>query len=268
MTAVLPENLVTEAVRSLEVRWIFPGQLEPAVAEWFGRFPAVSKSRTDTYLVSPDLRGLSVKVRAGGALEVKVYHGSPGILEVPGRARGHLQSWRKWSFPFRSPGPDGDQLAGWRPVDKTRRTCRFPLAGGQIATAGWGQGQGAGPRCTVELTEVHTDGEAWWSLGYEATGPADLLRGGLEATAARVFARALPAGVEFGTDASRSFAEWLSLQPATRPWGGWHPRLGPAPRAGDTAQPGRSSGRLAASLPCSRPVDWPTSMRYPSGSRM
>jgi Homeodomain-like domain len=34
------------------------------------------------------------------------------------------------------------------------------------------------------------------------------------------------------------------------------------------AQPGRSSGRFAARLPCSRPVDWPTSMRYPSGSRM
>ncbi len=31
--------------------------------------------------------------------------------------------------------------------------------------------------------------------------------------------------------------------------------------AGDRAQPGRSSGRLAASWPCSRPVDWPTSMR-------
>jgi hypothetical protein len=35
-----------------------------------------------------------------------------------------------------------------------------------------------------------------------------------------------------------------------------------------TTQPGRSSGRFAARWPCSRPVDWPTSMRYPSGSRM
>ena len=35
--------------------------------------------------------GLSVKLRGGGALEVKAYRGSPGILEVPGRARGHLQ---------------------------------------------------------------------------------------------------------------------------------------------------------------------------------
>ena len=32
MTAEPPDSPVTEAVRSLEVRWIFPGQLEPAVA--------------------------------------------------------------------------------------------------------------------------------------------------------------------------------------------------------------------------------------------
>jgi hypothetical protein len=32
MTAAPPESLVTEAVRRLEVRWIFPAQLEAAVA--------------------------------------------------------------------------------------------------------------------------------------------------------------------------------------------------------------------------------------------
>ena len=40
MTAEPPQSPVTEAVRGLEVRWIFPGQLETAVAGWFGRFPA------------------------------------------------------------------------------------------------------------------------------------------------------------------------------------------------------------------------------------
>ena len=35
----------------------------------------------------------------------------------------------------------------------------------------------------------------------------------------------------------------------------------PAPRPRAPAQPGRSSGRLAARWPCSRPVDWPTSIR-------
>ena len=105
MTAEPPQSPVTEGVRSLEVRWIFPGQLETAVAGWFGRFPARVESREDTYLLDPQLRGLSVKVRGGGALEVKVYRGSPGILEVAGRARGRLEAWQKWSFPLQPAPP-------------------------------------------------------------------------------------------------------------------------------------------------------------------
>ena len=75
MPAAPPESPVTEGVRTLEVRWIFPGQLETAVAGWFGRFPARTESREDTYLLAPQLPRLSVKVRGGGALEVKVYRG-------------------------------------------------------------------------------------------------------------------------------------------------------------------------------------------------
>ncbi|MGO9505214.1 MAG: hypothetical protein ACLPUO_27395 [Streptosporangiaceae bacterium] len=62
----------------------------------------------------------------------------------------------------------------------------------------------------MELAEVGTRGEAWWSLGFEATGPADSLRGHLEATAALVFTEALPGGVEPGPGDSRSYVEWLS----------------------------------------------------------
>jgi hypothetical protein len=116
MTAEPPDSLVTEAVRSLEVRWIFPGQLEAAVAGWFGRFPAGVESGEDIYLLDPQLPGLSVKVRGGGALEVKVYRGSPGILEVAGRARGRLEAWQKWSFPFSPLSQDSGEVAGWRPV--------------------------------------------------------------------------------------------------------------------------------------------------------
>ena len=47
MTAEPPESLVTEGVRSVEVRWIFPGQLDTAVAGWSGRFPTRTDSRED-----------------------------------------------------------------------------------------------------------------------------------------------------------------------------------------------------------------------------
>lgn len=211
MTAEPPERLVTERVHSLEVRWIFPGKLETALGGWFGRFPAETQSREDTYLLDPRLRGLSVKVRGGVALEVKVYRGSPGILDLPGRARGRMESWQKWSFPIVPLSPDSGDLSGWRPVRKMRRISRFSPAGGPIATQAPGLGQE--PRCAVELTEVRTPGQDWWTLGFEATGPDDLLRHALQATAALVFAQPMPGSVEPGLDESKSYVEWLCQRP-------------------------------------------------------
>jgi hypothetical protein len=208
MTAQPRENPVTEAVRSLEVRWIFPGQLETAAVRWFGRFPVRTESREDTYLLDPPLPGLSIKIRGGRALEIKAYRGSPGILEVAGRARGHMESWQKWSFPT---SQNGGEAASWRPVRKRRRISRFPLGSRQIAAPAPGLGQQ--PRCEVELTEVRTRGQDWWTLGFEATGPASLLYRELQATAALVFAQALPDGREPGPDESASYAQWLSQQP-------------------------------------------------------
>jgi hypothetical protein len=65
----------------------------------------------------------------------------------------------------------------------------------------------------VELTEVRAGGQDWWTLGFEATGPTDLLRNELQATAALVFVQALPGGVQAGTDDSTSYAEWLGQRP-------------------------------------------------------
>jgi hypothetical protein len=201
-----PDRPVTGGIRTLEVRWIFPGELETAVVGWFGRFTAGTESREDVYLI-PHLPGLSVKIRDGAALEVKVYQGSPGALTVAGRARGRMESWRKWSFPCGQPGPVSWEAAGWRPVHKRRRIGWFALASEPALTRGPGLGEE--PGCAVELTEVVTRGEAWWTLGFEASGPADLLRGELEATAAFVFAQAPPGWVELGMNDSHSYAEWL-----------------------------------------------------------
>ncbi len=213
MTATPNESQVTGGARSLEVRWIFPGRLGTPRAEWLARFPGRTESREDTYLVRPRLPGLAVKVRAGRALEVKVYRGSPGILEVAGQARGLLQHWEKWTFPFGPPGRGAAAPGGWLPVGKTRQFSRFTLAGRPVpGAAPWPAGE---PGCTVELTEVRLLDEAWWSLGFEAAGPAALLRGGIEATAALVFAQALPGGVVPGTSGSRSYAEWLWLRLGT-----------------------------------------------------
>ena len=228
MTAAQPQIPVTERMRSLEVRWILSGQLETAVAGWFARFQSGVESREDIYLADPQLPGLSVKLRQGRALEVKVYQGSPGILEVAGRARGRLESWDKWSFPCDPPGWGGADLAGWRPVRKLIR--RFGLASGQSGARDPGPGEKAG--CEVELTEVRVRSQAWWTLGFEATGPAGLRRRELETTAALVFAQALPGGVELGSEDSQSYAQWLTGGPVPTDAGFGRPsfgRAGPGP---------------------------------------
>ena len=210
-----PAGMVREGTPSLEVRWIFPGQMETGVARWLGRFPAETDSRADIYLVNPELRGLSVKIRAGTALEVKEYRGSRGTLLVGARVSGHLQSWQKWSFPFNPPSRGIGDPPGWRPVDKRRRTSRFSFADGRIAASA--QRLAGEAQCAVELTALRTGGQSWWSLGFETTGPADLLRSALEATAALVFAQPLPDGLQPGLDESRSYAEWLLPGPSAAP---------------------------------------------------
>ena len=132
-------------------------------------------------------------------------------VRIAGRARGRMESWQKWSFPVNPPGQDGGDLPGWRPVRKRRRICRFSQASRPVASHGLVQH----PQCAVELTEVFTSGQDWWTLGFEATGPEDVLSHVLRATAARVFAQAMPGSMEPGPDASRSYMEWLRRWPGT-----------------------------------------------------
>jgi hypothetical protein len=215
MTSAVPDGAFVEGLPSLEVRWIFPGQLDAAVAGWFSGSEPEAESREDAYLLDPGMGGLSVKVRAGRTLDVKMFLGSPGILDLPGRARGRLQYWRKWSFPFSPLGLATSDPGGWRRVRKQRQVICFSLAGERIARAPAVPAQaGLQARCAVELTELrvpHQDLQhrEWWSLGLEATGPAESLRHGLEATAALVIARDLPGGVDLRIDDSRSYADWL-----------------------------------------------------------
>lgn len=227
MTTEQPAGLTTGGVTSLEVRWIVAGRLDSAMSQWFRRFPAAMESREDSYLLDPQLRGLAVKVRGAGALDVKMYLGSPGTLDAAERVRGRIEVWRKWSFPCGQIGRQRSDPAGWMPISKTRRLSRFSLASGKARPQLPGPGEE--PGCEVELTEILAAGQAWWSLGFEATGPARLLRNELEAAAGLVFAQALPDALELGVADSWSYVEWLRQQPASSP------ASAPAPDPGEAS---------------------------------
>jgi hypothetical protein len=98
-------------------------------------------------------------------------------------------------------------------VSKRRRRSRFRLVGGRLMADA--AERTMGPECGVELTEICSGGEAWWSLGFEGTGPADLARSTLEGTVALMFAQAPPGDVELDMSHCQSFAEWLSRRRVT-----------------------------------------------------
>ena len=139
---------------------------------------------------------------------------SAGRARDPDDGNRLADTWQKWSFPFSPPGPGSVEAPGWIPVRKNRHISRFSLASLKASPPGAWPGQELW--CEVELAEVCTRGEDWWTLGFEATGLADLLRHAVEETAGLVFAQALP-GVEPGLDESMSYAEWLSQRSLARP---------------------------------------------------
>ena len=191
---------------TLEVRWIRPGELDVGMRERFDRFPAITESRRDDYLISPDLGELSVKIRAGRALEVKAYRGLLGILEVPGRARGLMEFWQKWSFPLVGRRL-ADEASSWQPIHKLRRVTVFSGRPERLIVGA--DPPATGVRCAVELTEVTMLGRNWWSLGVEASGPHDVLREMVQAAAAHVFGTE---EVELTMRDSGSYSSWLRDQ--------------------------------------------------------
>lgn len=198
---------VASAPPSLEVRWIRPGGLDPRMLEWFDRFPATAESREDDYLIRPGLDGLSVKIRGGRALEVKVYLGRLGVLDVPGRARGVMELWQKWSFGLGSPSHGVDVAAAWTSVHKIRRMSFFSLRNDHLSAGVPGPQQDTG--CAVELTEVTLRGQSWWTLGFEAIGPQDGLPSLVQETATLVFEQVTADSPGLISENSGSYVSWL-----------------------------------------------------------
>jgi hypothetical protein len=174
------------------------------MVRWFGRFPVRTERRDDIYLVRLQQQDVSVKIRGGASLEVKVRQRDAGILHLPGRATGDMAQWQKWSFPLASQSHLLPTSAEWRRVGKTRRVTSVGTNAIPLADLRDGDG------CTVELTEIALAGHAWWTLGFEANGPLDGLQDRIDATVALVFSKPLPGGLELRAVDALSYSKWLA----------------------------------------------------------
>ena len=192
---------------SLEVRWIHAGRLPSLLVDRLGPFGEGVEEREDWYLTDPVLPNLSVKIRGGVQLDVKALRHTPGQLTLPGGTRGRLEVWEKWSFPLATAPEPLLTGASWTRVEKARRRRSFSIAeSGMIERP---LAQAGAPGCSLELTEVITDGEVWWTLGLEAVGQLENLHRDLQTTAMTLINDRLSSRYDLHTPASMSYQQRL-----------------------------------------------------------
>jgi hypothetical protein len=180
------------------------------MGEFLARFIAEANLGTP-HIVVPDVgTAATLSVRAVGEDPREQGTGGEGIPGQPWDPRGGRTG----------PWPPGALAEVVFPLRSVRARKRWPgrldagpqeTADQQVLAASTARAGRPGPadepESEVELVEVGARGQAWWSLGFEATGPASLLRAELEAAAALVFAQVLPGEAELGTDGSSSYEE-------------------------------------------------------------
>ena len=163
-------------LRTVEVRWFFPGEVPLSVRAWFKAAAPTAVNeplRVDYYLKLADQNALGVKVRAG-RLEAKKRKLSMGSRLFHTKVVGQLESWVKWGHILEeiNSKPANQFREMWIAVAKERQMVSFIMSKGTWRARGGKLGlvdQG----CEIELSKVQIDSRIWWTFAFEAPGTPD-----------------------------------------------------------------------------------------------
>ncbi|MBD1923561.1 hypothetical protein H6F77_21160 [Microcoleus sp. FACHB-831] len=183
---------------TIEVRWFYRGTIPKEVKNWFGqdilgKHPSPPEEREDWYLYSPWCDRLGIKMR-GGNLEIKWRLAELGVQRFGDGLEGKTEKWLKWI----SEKPKNNKIipanvggkALWIGVRKERSQRKYE-------------------GCTMELTKLIVQNEAWWSLAFEASGEEAQEMNNLQAIASEIF-KNYP-GMALQIHDSFGYPKWLSL---------------------------------------------------------
>lgn len=200
----------TVLLTTAEVRWFYRGDVPSRFREWFldDGLASTESLRTDQYLLGSGTEGLGIKFR-NGRIEIKQRFGQPESMVLTDGASGIVECWRKWGFPVSSANKNRALLEtqdAWMSIQKTRMVHDYRLDFSD-ALAPVIPSDKADRMCSVELTDVCIENESWWTLAFEALGPADNLRHTLTCVARHVLRPLDWADLELAN--SQSYPRWL-----------------------------------------------------------
>ena len=187
-----------------ELRWFFDHPLPFATC----LAPCAvdeSPARHDFYLRGVGKR-LGIKWREG-SLEIKQQQGDPEVYQHQ-EVVGYLEHWKKWSFPL-AEREDFNRLDDWLAVTKCRYLARFTYcADTQTVTPAAAQDEAAN-RCTLEYTHLVTEGQAYYTVGLEASGEAYCLTENLQQTIHYLTENTTLEKLGLELPKSSNYAQWI-----------------------------------------------------------
>jgi hypothetical protein len=199
-----------------ELRWFNRGTLPEEISHWFeqdciGDYLAPPEEREDLYLYSVGCDYLGIKLRQG-RLEIKWRGAELGVLRFGDQVEGKAEKWGKWLCEdptveiFQPKVVVGEKA--WVGVKKVRSQRQYQVLPDKSITA-VPVTESIDQGCTVELTQLEINGNAWWSLAFEAFGKDDCLLDYLQAVANWVFKTYR--GSKLQLEDSYAYPSWLSL---------------------------------------------------------
>jgi hypothetical protein len=168
---------------SAEIRWFYPGHVPPEVMRWFknaGIHLNQQPERIDYYLEVPQSDFLGLKFREG-RVELKQRYGEIEKWRCHDSVIGWIEYWTKWGYEVKdleaARATIRDHPGSWNGVVKNRSLHLYEITDrGRISGCLPGIFPPMG--CGWEVTQIRLEGDkrSWWSMGFEAFGPAEKLR--------------------------------------------------------------------------------------------
>jgi len=219
-SVVNPVRLETVVVReekcmraSVELRWFYNGTLPKAIGQWFGQdglggYLSPLEEREDLYLLIPNCDYVRLKLRQKG-LEVKWRQAELGMIRFGNRWEGKAEKWMKWVCAETVAPVSTDILASgmWVTVQKKRWQRLYQVLDGSLTAVPLEAPIPQG--CSIEISQVSINGNAWWSLGFEAFGHDSYLMENLQVVAGWV-SKSYPTGQELAFEDSFAYPQWLN----------------------------------------------------------
>ena len=157
-------------LKSTEIRWFFEGKIPINVTKILEETGLdISENRTDHYLLVQGCDNIGIKIR-NSRLEIKRRRDVQSYDISKLNISGNIERWERWEWNDKTACIEIEQLIykddknPWIKVDKKRWQKKFSVRDNVLIPV---PSQVLYSDLAMEITELKSNGESWWTIGFD-----------------------------------------------------------------------------------------------------